>query len=188
MQGHPLDRCKWITNKYAISKAIDASENEHVRMVGMVSELRQFKTKKKTDMAIFFLADKCDRIKCVVFSKTYASVNHHLEENAILYVEGKKSDREGEIIVNRVNDTSRMYKRGVSGAELKGVIDPGVASRVKQWLEKQEEANLNGTLPFSLELAGLNGVVEIEASQRVSELLLTEMDAKLAGLDFKWTK
>lgn len=188
MQGHPLDRCKWITNKYAIRKAID-SEDERVAMVGMVTDLRIFQTKKgKKPMAVFLLADKCDRIKCVVFSKTYASVNHHLEENAILFVAGKKSDNGDEVVVNEVNDTSRMYKRGVTGAELAGVIDPGVASRVKQWLDRQKEANLNGTLPFSLKLEGLNGVVEIEASEHISELLRTEMDAKLAGLEFKWTK
>jgi hypothetical protein len=67
-------------------------------------------------------------------------------------------------------------------------LDPGTASRVKCWLDKQKEANLAGSIPFNLELEGLKGAVKIEASKLVSERLATEMDAKLAGLNFKWTK
>ena len=187
MQGHPLDRCEWVTNKYAIGKAIDSGK-DYIKMVGMVTELRVFKTKKSGEyMAVFTLADKHDKVKCVSFPRSYAKNNHLLEENCVLYVEGHKK-KDDEVFVESVRDTGSMFKKGVTSADIKAVLDPGTASRVKHWLEKQKDANLTGNIPFKLKLEGLKGAVKLEASELISEFLLTEMDAKLAGLDFKWVK
>ena len=187
MQGHPLDRCQWVTNRYAIRRALE-SESDSIEIVGMISELRAFKTKAGQYMAFFSLADKCDKVKCVMFPKAWTKDNNLLEENKVLYVRGKKQRGKDEIIVNSVRDTGTMYKTGVKGASVRAVLDPGTASRIRHWLEKQKEANLSGSLPFDLELEGLKGVVELESSELISEFLLTEMDAKLAGLSFEWNK
>jgi hypothetical protein len=97
-------------------------------------------------------------------------------------------EKEDEVIVKAVKDTGALFKKDVKGANIKAVLDPGTASRVRHWLEKQKEANLTGSIPFNLKLEGLKGAVELESSKLVSERLATEMDAKLAGLGFKWTE
>jgi DNA polymerase-3 subunit alpha len=187
MQGHPLDRCEWIANKFSIKKAIE-SEDEEVRMAGMISDMRVFRTKKANKpMAILWLTDKHDKIKCVVFPGMYSTVDTLLQENTIVFVRGVK-EKENEVIVKEVKDTGTLFKKGVRGANISALLDPGTASRVRCWLDKQKEANLAGSIPFNLELEGLKGAVEIEASELVSERLATEMDAKLAGLGFEWTK
>lgn len=187
MQGHPLDRCEWVTNRYAIRKALD-SEEDIIEIVGMVTELKTFKTKKSQEyMAIFTLADKSDKVKCISFPRSYAKSSDLLEENCVLYVRGNRKEND-EVFVESVRDPGSMFKKGVIGADISAVLDPGTASRVKHWLEKQKEANLTGNIPFKLELEGLKGAVKLEASELISEFLLTEMDAKLAGLSFKWIK
>jgi len=187
MQGHPLDRCEWIANRFSIRKALD-SDDEEVRMAGMITDLRVFRTKKaQKPMAILWLTDKCDKIKCVVFPGIYSTIDTLLQENTIVFVRGTK-EKEDEVIVKEMKDTGALFKKGVKGANISALLDPGTASRVKCWLDKQKEANLAGSIPFNLELEGLKGAVKIEASKLVSERLATEMDAKLAGLNFKWTK
>lgn len=186
LQGHPLDRCEWVSSKYAIENALATSEM-YVKMVGVITDLKTFKTRSTSRwMSTFHLSGKGTQVKCIVFSKVYAKCNHLLEENRVVYIEAKKNDNE--VFVENILDTCSLQREGVISAEVKAVLDPGTASRVRHWLDKQKEANLSGSLPFSLELEGLKGAVELDSSELVSEFLLTEMDAKLAGLSFKWIK
>lgn len=185
LQGHPLDRCEWASKKYSIESAIE-SDDERIRIIGVITDLRVFKTKKGQMMGTFSLSGKETHIKCIVFPNLYDSKNDLLQENRVVLIDGKKNNNE--VYVEGIRDTGCLYKTGVIGAEVSAVLDPGTASRIKHWLEKQKEANATGSLPFSLELEGLKGAVELDASKLVSEMLLTEMDAKLAGLSFKWTK
>lgn len=187
MQGHPLDRCKWVAKKYSIAKALE-SEDEYVRFAGMITDLRTFETKKgKKTMAIIWLSDKCDRIKCVVFPRQYGTYDNLIEENKIVFVKGRK-EKQDEVIVEEIIDTGALFKEGVKGASVRALIDPGTASRVKHWLQKQKEANLTGSIPFDLKLEGLQGAVELESTELISERVATEIDAQLAGLKFDWIK
>lgn len=185
LQGHPLDRCDWVSKKYSIENALESGD-ELIQIVGVITDLKLFKTKKGKWMSTFFLSGKETQVKCIVFPRLHMTRDHLIEENRVVLVDGKKNDNE--VYVEELRDTGNLYRGGLIGAEVKAVLDPGTASRIKHWLEKQREANATGSLSFSLELEGLKGAVELDSSELVSELLLTEMDAKLAGLDFKWVK
>ena len=186
LQGHPLDRCEWVSSKYSIENALESDE-EMVNMVGVITDVKLFQTKARRQwMSTFYLSGKEAQVKCIAFPRQHERQNHLIEENRVVFIEGKKNNNE--VYVEGIRDTGCLTRKGVAGAEVKAILDPGTANRIKHWLEKQKEANVNTSLPFSLELEGLKGAVELDSSKLVSELLLTEMDAKLAGLNFKWTK
>ncbi len=185
LQGHPLDRCDWVSKKYSIENALESGD-ELIQIVGVITDLKLFKTKRGKWMSTFSLSGKETQVKCIVFPKLYTTKDHLIEENNVVLVDGKKNNNE--VYVEDIRDAGSLYRGGLIGAEVKAVLAPGTATRVKHWLDKQKEANVNSSLPFSLELEGLKGTVELDSSKLVSELLLTEMDAKLAGLDFKWVK
>ena len=183
MQGHPLDQCDWITKKYSIKNAQDSLDS-FVQVVGVISESRKFRTKKKDMMSIFSLEDRDNKIKCVLFPKSFPRFGHLVEDNTVVYITGKRSDSE-EIYVEEVKTTDSICKKGVTCAEVDGPLTRITVSRVKHWLDKQEN---DGKIPLEITLSGRRGVVEIESGVGVSEFVKTEMEARQTGLTFKWRK
>lgn len=184
MQGHPLDQCQWITRKYSIEK-MEETPDEFVQVVGVVSDAHSFRTKaKKEMMATFFLEDRNNRVKCVLFPKLYPRFGHLVDENTVVYVSGKRSES-GEIYVEEIKSTDEMCKKGVKSAQIDGTVDATTVSRIKHWLDKQPDG---GKIPLGVKLIGTHGTVEISASRKVSEFVRTEMQAKQAGLTFTWRK
>jgi DNA polymerase-3 subunit alpha len=183
MQGHPLDQCDWITKKYSIKKAQDSLDS-FVQIVGVISEAKKFRTKKNDMMSIFSLEDRENKIKCVLFPKLFKSFDHLVEDNTVVHITGKRSDKD-EIYVETIISTDSIYKKGITGAKVDGPLTRTTVSRVKHWLDKQEK---DGRIPLDVILSGRHGVVKIESGIGVSEFLKTEMEAKQAGLTFKWGK
>jgi len=182
MKGHPLDQCAWVTKKYSIAKAMEKVDDT-VEIVGVVTDIKKFRTKAKQEpMAVFILEDKQDKVKCVLFPKSFGVYGNFLEDNSVVYVSGKRGT--GEIYVDEIRDTATMLKKGVSGAIINAPISSGTISRVKYFLTEQED----GKIPLILKLQGAKGAVELEAGKPVREFIRTEMEAKKAGLDFEWRK
>jgi len=183
MQGHPLDRCDWITKKYSIKHAQDSLDT-FVQVVGVISESKKFRTKKDHMMSVFSLEDKENKIKCVLFPKLFKRFDHLVEDNTIVHVTGKR-DNKDEIYIETIQSTDYIRKVGVTSAEVDGPLTRITVSRVKHWLDKQPN---DGIIPLDVTLLGRCGVVEITSGINVSEFVKTEMEAKQAGLTFRWRK
>lgn len=182
MKGHPLDQCAWVTKRYSIAKAMD-KDDDSVEIVGVITDVRKFTTKQKKEMmSVFTLEDKEDKVKCVLFPKSYSQFGHFVEDNSVVYVSGKYDS--GEIYIDEIRDTATMLKKGVSGAIIAAPISSGTIARVKSFLSQQE----NGKIPLTLKLQGVRGAVKLEAGEPVQEFIKTEMEAKKVGLDFEWRK
>lgn len=89
--GHPLDKYKEIFKVYRFD-SISGIKNEninHVRIYGVVRELKKIVTKRSGElMATFVLEDYYNRIPVVVFPKDYNRLFHYLLENEAIVVEG----------------------------------------------------------------------------------------------------
>jgi DNA polymerase III alpha subunit len=158
-------------------------DDKSVEIVGVITDARKFTTKQKKEMmSVFTLEDKEDKVKCVLFPKSYSQFGHFIEDNSVVYVSGKFDS--GEIYVDEIRDTATMLKKGVTGATVTAPISSGTIARVKSFLGQQE----NGKIPFTLKLQGVRGAVELEAGEPVQEFIKTEMEAKRIGLDFEWRK
>jgi hypothetical protein len=107
-----------------------------------------------------------------------------VEDNTVVHITGKRSDKD-EIYVETIISTDSIHKKGITGAKVDGPLTRTTVSRVKHWLDKQEK---DGRIPLDVILSGRHGVVKIESGIGVSEFLKTEMEAKQAGLTFKWGK
>ncbi len=89
--GHPLDTYKDIFRVYkfdGITKVKKENIN-HVRIYGIVRELKKIVTKRSGElMAVFVLEDYYGRMPVVVFPKDYKRLSHYLAENEVIVVEG----------------------------------------------------------------------------------------------------
>ena len=120
----------------------------------------------------------------MLFPKLFKRFDHLVEDNTIVHVTGKR-DNKDEIYIETIQSTDYIRKVGVTSAEVDGPLTRITVSRVKHWLDKQPN---DGIIPLDVTLLGRCGVVEITSGINVSEFVKTEMEAKQAGLTFRWRK
>lgn len=63
-------------------------DNSYVRIIGIVSEFRQLRTKRGELMAFVTIEDEFGAVNCTLFPKEYEQVVGQLSEDKLLYVEG----------------------------------------------------------------------------------------------------
>ena len=63
-------------------------DNAYVKMIGLVSEMRQLRTKRGELMAFVQLEDEFGTVSLTLFPKEYQEVVGKLQEDTLLYIEG----------------------------------------------------------------------------------------------------
>ncbi|WP_341321037.1 DNA polymerase III subunit alpha [Solibacillus sp. FSL H8-0523] len=63
-------------------------DNAYIRIIGIVSEFRQLRTKRGELMAFVTIEDEFGSVSCTLFPKEYEQVVGKLQEDVLLYVEG----------------------------------------------------------------------------------------------------
>ena len=107
--GHPLDNYRWIIDKITnvTSDELNNPKNYPERqaisdiiMVGQITSLKNFITKKGDQMAVLLLEDLVGVIEIVVFPQAYAKSDDTIFENKIVVVRGKEDkDSDGAVRV-----------------------------------------------------------------------------------------
>ena len=67
---------------------VTLKDNSYIRMIGIVSEFRQLRTKRGELMAFVTIEDEFGSVSCTLFPKEYEQVVGKLQEDVLLYVEG----------------------------------------------------------------------------------------------------
>ncbi|MCW6675338.1 DNA polymerase III subunit alpha [Aerococcaceae bacterium NML171108] len=111
LSGHPLDEFERLFDMHS-----DLTRLEHLptlrkktsmRTIGMITHVKQIRTKKNDRMAFVTLSNETFDATVVVFPQVYQQHVALLKENTILYVEGTVDlDNRGEtqLIANRIQD------------------------------------------------------------------------------------
>ncbi len=96
LSGHPLlkyaDDLEEFSN-FDFSDKISLGTMEKVQIGGIIRNLRSQYDKKNNQMAFFNLDCLGGQAEIVVFSDTYERYKHLIEENKIVFVQGKPNDR-----------------------------------------------------------------------------------------------
>ena len=106
ISSHPLtDYHEKIKRHYTAIGTINKHLNKNVKIVGVVMSFKKIFTHKNEPMVFMQLEDETAKIEIIVFPKTYQEYNTLIQENNILVVEGKVSNKEGsfKIIAEKIS-------------------------------------------------------------------------------------
>lgn len=99
--GHPLEADLGIVNPYGRVSIVDMKESNQqmVRLAGLVEDVKVIQTKKKQQMAFVHLSDETGEVDVTVFPASLEKYRLKLEKGELLFLEGKKQEHNGEIKV-----------------------------------------------------------------------------------------
>lgn len=106
LSEHPALEMKNLLDE----KMVDLSDIQNlkdrkvIQVAGLIMEVKRIRTKKGEAMAFFTLQDETGELSCTLFPRQYTSVNAHLQELAIVKVQGTVEKRNGQtqMIVQQV--------------------------------------------------------------------------------------
>ncbi|MDX8046703.1 DNA polymerase III subunit alpha [Gracilibacillus sp. S3-1-1] len=101
---HPLAQVRDNIRQYGYIQIQQAYSLNHrmIKMAVVVQGLKVIRTKKGESMAFATLSDESGELDAVLFPQVYRQVNHWLEEDGFVFVEGKLEERNGkkQLIIN----------------------------------------------------------------------------------------
>lgn len=129
MSGHPLEKYKSLMKRKSnvlasdFSREVDDTGNvvknygvyhsQSVNMIGIISEIRKIKTKKKDDMAFVTIEDLSGSVSVTLFPNQYDNYKDLLKKDEIIYVYGEvdhSSDYDPQIICRKIS-TVKLEKQ-----------------------------------------------------------------------------
>ena len=156
LSGHPLMKYKEFISKKTTAKAIDFTKDDlgniniqdgaNVSIVGIIEEIKKMKVKRTgDDMAKLELSDMSGAFEVLVFHTKYVEYKSLLNENEIVYIEG------------RVNIDERSEK---------AIIYLDKMYPIEEYIELESNKNVAGTTKFKVHFKNAN-----EYKERISDLL-----------------
>ncbi len=100
LSGHPLSRWRphcQLLRLPEIADVIRMKDHAAVMLLCMVSEARAHVTKKGDQMCYLTVEDFTGTLECLVFQSLYPQVQKLLQPDALVFVKGKLSKKDGEI-------------------------------------------------------------------------------------------
>lgn len=166
LSGHPLDGFEPLMRPLApkpIVEMVGVEPKSQVRVVGLISALKEIITKKGTRMAFATLEDTSGGLELVIFPDVYAEFQGVLRQDEALVVSGTL-ERDGEsckILVNKVESTQALLKKAK-----KLVFKVDEDSEKKLALVKEIFAKYPGSTRcvFQINLTEMNKTVDLEMS------------------------
>jgi len=96
ISSHPLaDYHEKIKRHYTSIDTINKHLNKYVKIVGVVMSYKKIFTRKNEPMVFMQTEDETAKIETIIFPKIYQEYSTLIQENNILVVEGKISNKEG---------------------------------------------------------------------------------------------
>ncbi len=96
--AHPLDHYRQVLKSFKCVKDLNSNDlSTYVTMGGIISRLKRTLTKKNDPMAFFTLQDLTGSIEVLVFPKTMERVLHLMNDDKIVQVSGRISEKEEDL-------------------------------------------------------------------------------------------
>jgi len=109
---HPMDGCELIEGiSVNIDNINDYEDRDIVIVVGALNGIEVKKTKAKTNMANFNIDNGRSSLKCICFSKSYATFMNDIKEGNLVAIKGfiKKDESGIELSVNELTTNIKKY-------------------------------------------------------------------------------
>jgi DNA polymerase-3 subunit alpha len=186
--GHPLaqhkDRVRKLVS-HLLSELDDERDfDKDVRLAGIISSLKQLKTKKDERMATFVLEDLTGKIEVVAFPECYGKHGTYLREGQLVWIRGKYMGEEDNrrISLNQAMPLAEAFEKQAKRVVVR-IFLPGLEEATLSELKAIMDAH-EGKCPVYFELETPHSyrlVAQSAEVQRVtpSEDLLKKVEALL---------
>ncbi|HUT24190.1 MAG TPA: DNA polymerase III subunit alpha, partial [Sumerlaeia bacterium] len=191
LSGHPLDRYRADIESFSSATSASLAEsgnNQLVSMVGIITQVREFVTRKGEAMASVEMEDFEGRFEALFFPRTFDEMRPVLLADSVIFVGGRFSkrpeDETGKILVNRasrIEDFRRSQTRAVEiGVPLAAVTETHL-ERMRALLRGHR-----GQVPVRVRLIGEDGEeVLVETAPRFKVSLSDVFLKEFGNLDFE---
>lgn len=190
LSGHPLaqygNRLKGLIS-HSISRLDEITADEaEVSLAGIISAIRQLKTRKDERMATFMLEDMSGRVEAVAFPECYRSCYDFIREDLLVWVKGRiqgNGDR-NKLQAVQIMPLERAFekraKRVVLRVNLAG-LEQSVLQELKTVLKENAgecpvffELETDGSSRLVVQSVDVQGIFPTEPLTKVLEDLLGE--------------
>lgn len=110
LSGHPVEQFHKLKQFKRVTDIANLVPNERVRILLYVRKIREIRTKKGEQMAFVEGTDASGELSVTIFPLIYRHVRPQVEENAVLYIEGK-------VEVSRYNGEIQLVADKIDVAE-----------------------------------------------------------------------
>jgi len=122
MSGHPLQRYAEVLASAGARRLEDLTQSEaDCAIGGVVTGLRQLKTKRGDRMAVFMLEDEISKVEAVVWPEAFAKFGGMIADDAMLLVRGKyeKDEESSRLLVAEITPIETVRERQVREVEIR---------------------------------------------------------------------
>jgi DNA polymerase-3 subunit alpha len=122
MSGHPLQRYAEAIAIVGARRIQDMTQSEaDCALAGVVTGLRQLKTKRGDRMAVFSLEDEVSKVEAVVFPEAFARYGGLVADDAMLLVRGKyeRDEESSRLVVAEITPLDAVREKAVRGVEIR---------------------------------------------------------------------
>jgi DNA polymerase-3 subunit alpha len=122
MSGHPLQRYAEVLAAAGARRLADLTQSEaDCAIGGIVTGLRQLKTKRGDRMAVFSLEDEAAKVEAVVFPEAFAKCGSVIADDVMLLARGKyeRDEETSRLIVSELTPIDVVRERGVREVEIR---------------------------------------------------------------------
>ncbi|GAE92981.1 DNA polymerase III alpha subunit [Gracilibacillus boraciitolerans JCM 21714] len=103
---HPLSQVRDKIRQYGYISMQQAKniKKKNVKMAAVIQAMKVIRTKKGETMAFVTIADETDELEGVIFPNVFRQVNHWLEEDEFVFIQGKVEERNDkkQLIINEI--------------------------------------------------------------------------------------
>ncbi len=122
MSGHPLQRHAGALAAIGARRLGDLTQSENdCAIAGVVTGIRQLKTKRGDRMAVFSLEDEVAKVEAVVFPEAFAKYGGYVTDDAMLVVRGKyeRDEESSRLVVAEITPLDVARERAVREVEVR---------------------------------------------------------------------
>ncbi|UFJ41517.1 DNA polymerase III subunit alpha [Brevibacillus humidisoli] len=171
LSGHPLDDYPHLTNRAGvqqISRLSETEKNQHVKVVGMIAEVKRIQTKKGDPMAFLTIEDRTSAVEVVVFPQVFAAHHDLLDREKLVVLEARVDVQEETIklLASRLWDAATLPRPSTETVLFVKISaqqerDSTLAELKQLFVERK------GTIPVFLHYAGKKQTIRLPDDWRV---------------------
>jgi DNA polymerase-3 subunit alpha len=143
MSGHPLQRYSDVLAAAGAKRLVDLAQSEpDCAIGGVITGLRQLKTKRGDRMAVFTLEQETAKVETVVFPEAFGKYGGLVVDDAMVLVRGKfeKDDESSKLVASELVPLESVRERAVREVQIRLATpcagDKGALRRLVAVLER----------------------------------------------------
>ncbi|HUR21271.1 MAG TPA: DNA polymerase III subunit alpha [Vicinamibacterales bacterium] len=167
MSGHPLQRYASVIEAAGARTVSAMGQSEpDCQVAGVVTGVRQLKTKRGDRMAAFYLEDEASKVEVVVFPEAFAKFGRLVADDAMLIVRGKfeRDEETGKMVASELTSLEAARERAVREVQIRLAGECGSREALRSLVQVFERHPGDRRVSFVVEVKGVDRGMLVRAA------------------------